>query len=460
MTTTRNVIAKALQYCQPSNKEIKKLITTANKAKKLVDTHIYSKLPSSKVVDVVFGGSFAKGTWLKGHADVDIFMKMNPSISNLEFEQLGRQIGLISLKKYRPYLRYSAHPYVEARIGGIRINVVPCYDVQKGKWKSAADRSPFHTDYIISNLDDKKKEEVRLLKKFLQCMGTYGSEIATNGFSGYVTEVLILKYGSFESVLQTLSNIQKDKNVISIDKVDEDVIKTFQNHNIIIIDPIDPRRNLGTAISAENIGRFILAARAFLKKPSMNFFKEKTRVKKYRILKDLYSNLIIIEFKYKKRSPDIIWGQLKRSLRAISKQFELAGYKVIRDACITNHKNSAAFVFLLESVTLSPYFEKYGPDVFRKDTDRFISKNKKKSHLMWINKEMKVVTLVQRRTTDAKEYIKILLTGKIEYIGITKGLLKDIENTVQVYGGNEQKINALVKNVVNKILTTESLIFQ
>ena len=75
MTTTRNVIAKALQYCQPSNKEIKKLTTTANKAKKLVDTHIYSKVPSSKVVDVVFGGSFAKGTWLKGHADVDIFMK-------------------------------------------------------------------------------------------------------------------------------------------------------------------------------------------------------------------------------------------------------------------------------------------------------------------------------------------------------------------------------------------------
>ena len=118
-------------------------------------------------------------------------------------------------------------------------------------------------------------------------MGAYGSEIATNGFSGYVSEVLILKYGSFESVLQALSNVQKDKNVISIDKVDEDMIKTFQNPNIIIIDPIDPRRNLGAAISAENIGRFILASRAFLKKPSMNFFKEKIRGKKYRVPKDL-----------------------------------------------------------------------------------------------------------------------------------------------------------------------------
>ena len=115
---------------------------------------------------------------------------------------------------------------------------------------------------------------------------------------------------------------------------------------------------------------------------------------------------------------------------------------------------------MLESVTLSSYFEKYGPDVFRKEIDSCISKNKKKSLLMWINKEMKVATLVQRRTIDAKEHIKNLLTNKIEYIGITKGLLKDIENTVQVYGGNEQKIKGIVKNVVNNILTTESLIFR
>ena len=123
-------------------------------------------------------------------------------------------------------------------------------------------------------------------------------------------------------------------------------------------------------------------------------------------------------------------------------------------------KIQSAFIFLLESVTLSPYFEKYGPDVFRKDTDNSISKNKNKSLLMWINKEMKLTSLVQRMTTDAKEYIKILLINKIEYIGITRGLLKDIENTVQVYRGNEQKIKGMVKNIVDVMLTTESLIFQ
>ena len=83
---------------------------------------------------------------------------------------------------------------------------------------------------------------MRLLKKFLKSVGVYGAEIATSGFSGYVTEILILKYGSFESVLQEISNIsgrEGEKNVISIDKTDVDIIKTFQSQ-LIIVDPVRP----------------------------------------------------------------------------------------------------------------------------------------------------------------------------------------------------------------------------
>ena len=51
--------------------------------------------------------------------------------------------------------------------------------------------------------------------------------------------------------------------------------------SIIIIDPIDSNRNLAAAISNENIGRFVLAARAFKKKPSISFFKQQVKTKKY-----------------------------------------------------------------------------------------------------------------------------------------------------------------------------------
>src|SRR6185503_494851 len=112
-------------------------------------------------------------------------------------------------------LRYSDHPYVEAIVRGVRVNVVPCYDVEQGKWQSAADRSPFHTEYVIKNMDGEKRDQVRLLKKFFKSAGIYGAEISTGGFSGYVSEVLVLKYGSLENVLHAAADM-KERQVIAI----------------------------------------------------------------------------------------------------------------------------------------------------------------------------------------------------------------------------------------------------
>jgi tRNA nucleotidyltransferase (CCA-adding enzyme) len=458
MTDTINtIISKAMQCCQPSRSDIEKLTTVADKTKNLV-----TKYTSPHIVEIVFGGSFAKGTWLKEDTDVDIFVKLDTSISDDEFELLGKQIGLESLKRYNTHLRYSDHPYVEAFVKGIRVNIVPCYNVEKGKWKSAADRSPFHTEYIKNNLDEEKRKQVRLLKKFLKSVGVYGAEIATSGFSGYVTEILILKYGSFESVLQAISNISSregEKNVISIDKIDVDIIKTFQSQ-LIIVDPVDHRRNLGAAISAESIGKFLLAARAFLEKPSLKFLEKKDKKHINFHNQRLYSNLLIIEFSYSERSPDVIWGQLKRSLNAVSKQLNLAGFKVIRDTYITDEKKLAAFVFLLESDMLSSYAERIGPEIFRKDaTTNFISKNSKESLLMWVDKEMKVKSLVERRAKSARDYIKLFLCERIESTGIAKGLISDVRSTLQIYTADERKIKGIVNDAVTEIVTTDSNVF-
>ncbi len=465
VTDINSVISKALQLCQPSPKEVQHLTEIAEEAMKLLRQY-YSPM----ITDVVLGGSFAKGTWLKrkdihdnsvkseGCTDIDIFIKIDVSLQDEEFDELAKKIAKQSLSGYNPRLRYSSHPYVEAYVKGIRVNVVPCYNVEKGRWKSAADRSPFHTEYIRDNLDEEKKNQVRLLKKFLKSIGVYGAEIATAGFSGYVTEILILKYGSFVSVLKAISNIKEDKNVISIGKFDEDVLKIFQSP-VIIIDPIDSRRNLGTAISAESVGKAVLAARAFLEKPSLDFFREK-KERYNETFKEIYSNLLIIEFIYRQRSPDIIWGQIKRTLNAISKQLCIANFTVIRSIGDIDEKGHATFVFLLEAITLPPYMARTGPHIFRRnDTTSFISENIKKSLLMWIDNEMKVKSLVERKTTNAKEYVKLILANKKD-VGVTKGLIEDIQETLQIYTGDEKEIHGLVKNAIYKLITTDSRIFR
>ena len=200
----KKIISKVVKAVVPSKTVERTKIQSADLAFKLVEKEV-KKFP--EVVGLEFGGSFAKGTWLAKDADVDIFLRFKKSTSEEKFEKIAKKIGFDSLKKHKPYVRYSEHPYVEAKIKDTKVNVVPFYDVKAGNWKSAADRSPFHTKFMKKSLTAKMKKEGRRLKTVLKANGIYGAEIAKQGFSGYVSEVLILNYKSFENVIRSISKI-------------------------------------------------------------------------------------------------------------------------------------------------------------------------------------------------------------------------------------------------------------
>ncbi|HEY7777346.1 MAG TPA: nucleotidyltransferase domain-containing protein, partial [Nitrososphaeraceae archaeon] len=228
MNKIDSIIQKAVESSVPSKPKQSKL----DKISKEIQMQI-KNFKDKRISRVLLGGSYAKGTWLENDTDIDFFVIIEPHVERTEFEELGKSVGLYALKKYKPYLRYSEHPYVEGKVGETRINIVPCYRVERNKWKSAADRSPFHTDYMQANLDENLKSQVRVLKKFLKAAGIYGSQIAVSGFSGYVTEVLILKYGSFVRVLQIFSEL-KPKQIISLDSPTEKMVEKFTSPIIII----------------------------------------------------------------------------------------------------------------------------------------------------------------------------------------------------------------------------------
>lgn len=446
MTSIDNVLAEALALCNPTPAEVKKITAVAEETKRLVEGRA-----TAEVAGVMFGGSFAKGTWLRGDADVDIFIKVRPSVDEKRFEELGVEMGKAALKKHGPHLRYSDHPYVEAFVNGVRVNVVPCYEVQKGEWKSAADRSPFHTQYIADSLDEAKKNQVKLLKKFFKLAGIYGAEISTGGFSGYVSEVLVAKYGSFEGVLRAAAEFSQGQVIAVDDLYDHDVAKTFQSP-LVIIDPVDPRRNLGTAISPESAGRFALAARAFLAGPSLKFFGRQ----RLRVAKALYPHVLVVEFSHRERTPDTIWGQLKRSANSLAKQLEIAGFAVVRTSCNTDEKTSGVFAFLLESLALPPYAARKGPEIFRaKDTASFIAKAGRPL-AMWVDKEIRVSLIAGRKATYAKKFVKSLLQERIGESGVARDM---ITGRPKIYSGSERRLSGLVKQAVDELVSTESLIF-
>ena len=87
-----------------------------------------------------------------------------------------------------------------------------------------------------------------------------------------------------------------------MDPVDEETVKKIFKHSVIILDPINPKRNLGTAISVENFGKFVLAARTFLKEPSIEFFMHQGRGGTANDFSEIYSNILVVSFNYRERA--------------------------------------------------------------------------------------------------------------------------------------------------------------
>jgi len=428
---SKNVIP--LKTIKKSKKEI------ADLAFKLVEKEIKKY---TEVIGLEFGGSFAKGTWLSEDADIDIFVRFKNSTTEEKFEKISKKIGFNSLKKYFPYVRYSEHPYVEAKIKGTKINVVPFYDVKIGEWKSAADRSTFHTKFMQKSLTSKMKNDVRILKTFLKSNGIYGAEIAKQGFSGYISEVLVLHFGNFENIVKSISEIKKNQVIGKTSK-------RFETP-IVIIDPVDNNRNLAAAISNENIGKFVLICRAFKNKGTLEFFRKK----KLRIAKKYWDNLLVIEFNFKIRSPDIIWGQIKRATSSLSTQLELGGFNVLRSKSYTDQKNKVCLFFFLESSKINQIYLKNGPDFFREDSSHsFISKNLENTELMWIENNGKIISVEKRKHTNAVTFMSEFLKKNLQ-TGIPKGLQSDFKQGYKISAG-KKNLSKSIKEVASELISTD-----
>jgi len=307
-----------------------------------------------------------------------------------------------------------------------------------------------------TKLNEFLKSEVRVLKKFLKSIGIYGSQISVSGFSGYVTEVLILKYGSFRDVLQTFAEL-KPNYIVSLESPDQSAIEKFRSP-IIIIDPIDSNRNLGAAISAECLAKFVLASRLFLKAPSTKFFIKSSR-SNTKVISDIKSNLLIIDFKIQTRSPDILWGQLKKKLTSISNQLANTGFEIIKKFCFTDEQEQAVFIFMIKHTNLSKINLNVGPKIFLKnETDSYIKKRGKKSIMTWTD-DMTIVSIEERDKMSIKEHANQIIQNDLES-GNPIGISLDLKNGYSIYIGNEKKLSSFISSAINHMVRDGEFIRQ
>jgi tRNA nucleotidyltransferase (CCA-adding enzyme) len=456
------VLAKAEQGVTPSQKEVKKLSSIAEMIKQRVEEAFEKSHVKPKVR---LGGSYAKGTWLPGSADIDFFLMYPVDYARDKLEEEAIEASKKSVKGYPINMRFAEHPYVEAFVEGARVNLVPCYNVERGMWRSAADRSPYHTEYILKFFDDNLKLQTRLLKKFAKNAGVYGAEVKTQGFSGYVCEVLTLGLGSFEAVVSRLSGLKRGE-VFSLEPYDQDVVRSFTS-SVIILDPVDSTRNLGAAISTQNVSRFILQCRRFLARPSLDFFvAEKKNLKELEARRknpssDLLQRSLVITFKTKQRSVDILWGQLYKSLDALSNKIESWGFTILRKKASSNEEDESAFLFLFLETRISEYLQRIGPEVFRGDDfARYMEKNRNKAKLSWLDSDGRVESLFEKEK-DSYDIFKVLkkVLGddkQLETLGLSKAVRDEIRK-FKIQSGAEVKGNWLKKDVISLVSGEEFL---
>lgn len=368
-----DILKEVLRRVRPTEADRKRIERVASKLIRRV------KAACAKLgveAEPMLVGSAARGTWLRTERDIDIFILLPEGLSRDELERQGLAVGR-EVAGPRGKERFAEHPYVSMKFEGFDVDLVPCYDIAKpSEIRSAVDRSPHHQRYVKERLTPELVDEVLLLKQFALGTGVYGAELQVRGFSGYLCELLILHYGSFQKLVEVAGR-WKPGVIIDLARsyADESEPRVlFEGQPLIVIDPVDPNRNVGAAVSVQNFATFIRGCQEFLREPRLQLFFP-IRVKPLdarrlrRILRRRGTKLYCVAFRQPGLVPDVLYPQLRKTERALVTRLAQEGFEVIRSDVWGNSK--AAIVLELSASKLPRVRTRVGPPITH-DVEGFV----------------------------------------------------------------------------------------
>jgi tRNA nucleotidyltransferase (CCA-adding enzyme) len=411
-------------------------------------------------------GSVARDTWLSEEPEIDIFMRVPASTPRDSLGDVCLKVARRATEGSEQIERFADHPYLEAIVEGVRVNIVPCYATKPGEWLSATDRTPFHTDYMKKNLDSRLRGEVRILKKFMKGIGVYGAEIKVGGFSGYLCELLILHYGSFLDTIQAFAQ-HKQRLVIDIEgfyRNRQKEIDLLFDEPLVVVDPVDRARNVASAVRKQRLYTFIAAAQAFTKNPSLNFFYPLETVplatnKMSQELKKRGATTVFVTFGKVDAVPDILWGQLYKSLRSLRRLVELNDFSLLRDVAWSDEKTVNMFVFELEHCCIPPVKKHLGPPLEKEhECMKFLLKHQKASGTVSgpYVEDGRWVVQIRRKFTDVCTLLCERLRDGGKNAGVAEQISQEFRKGFRVFV-NEDVVEVYEKNNEFAIFLTEFL---
>ncbi len=426
-----------LDDIKPTDDETKEINEVSSKVMEFLQDACNNNDIDAKVELV---GSVAKNTALKGKSDIDIFISFPLDTDKQYLKKTGLDLAHEFCDEFgcTPEHHFASHPYVTTHIGDCEVDIVPCYAINDGsELKSAVDRTILHTRYVKANLDNGQEDEVLLLKRFMAMTGTYGSEFKVGGFAGYLCELLIIHYGTFENTLKQAIKWQFGH---SIDIEGYGTSSNFKDP-LIVIDPTDENRNVGAALRLDKMAEFIQSARNYIFGDNKKdyFYPLKRNLNKNEILGEFEKrngDLIAIGFNIPDMPLDTLHPQLKKTCEALERKLNDEEFNVFKADYWSDEILTGVILLEMASSTLNDIKVNVGPKVFISQAcENFTHKYGREN--CYIQEDFLVHTQ-KREFNNANELIRHVFTPEhIGLIKVGKNLRKTIINTYKFIGIDE-----------------------
>ena len=368
------------------------------------------KLPLSRAL---VAGSAARGTFLKDRLDVDLFLLFPPELSKEELAQAGLSIAQRILKN--PERRYADHPYLRGTFEGFTVDAVPGYAItDPSQPKSPVDRTPFHDEYLRAHQTPTAIADVRLTKQFLLALGVYGSEARTQGFSGYLVELLLIHFHQFRTLLEAARHWRIP---VRLRPATEDPPRLPEEVALILADPVDPHRNVASALARRNLALFILAADAYLRDPAERWFKVASpavwsREEGLKRVEARGTQVLVVELPRPSLVDDTLFPQLRKAERAIAEEIERSGFEVVGSSSASGERNLVVLVEV-EAERLPSVRKQDGPPVGLDRVNPFLAKwTQPKAPVLqgpYVDEEGRMVVETRRGERDLVPIVKEIL---------------------------------------------------
>ena len=417
----KNILDEVYEKIKPTKEELQETKRISKEI--IIKLRVASKKLKMPIKKIILAGSSARGTFITNKKDLDFFLLFDLKCSVEDIKIYNEKILKTAFPKVEFWEEYGEHPYLKCRMFNNNIDFVPGFYITKiEQKKSAVDRTPLHLRFLQKYQNEEIKKQVILLKQFLKNNLLYGADQKNNGFSGYLTELFILKFQSFEKVLKAVSNLEKNK-YLYIKK--PKVMKKFDDY-FIFVDPTDENRNVASAVSKKNWQIFNILAKEYLKTPKEIFFFGNN------YNQELPKNLLALEIEIEGKTPDVKWGIIKGIAKRLANELNTKHYN-IDDYSGIIHKDEGLIVFesKLKDILRGPELKdtKNSKAFRKKHKNTYVKDNRLYCDIKFTRKKLVSETkrtiryLIEKPKIEIVDYNKLKLTEE-ELKRIKKDFLK------------------------------------